>query len=622
MLAFDAGCLEVPQPALAAMLVPTQAITKYTIGDRLGFNRAFADAAACRYLTTFGETDERPAPFYPLLANGQAVPLVFGYLPFDDQGALELARAQALIADSDVFGPGQSMCRGACGADCEENNCGEPVEEWRCEKQDGKNDGTKRLWRRYTCGEHPGCIEHDACFDNCKVVFGVDSWTAGFCMRGCDMQAANGYGAGQGVEWAQGYGPYTHEKSYDYSQGEPIRDERACPLGLELEVVPSSGIAPHRATIHWEGLDVSTGVERCRLDLGDGTDEITIDPCAASGDFEHLYMVPSDLRRAVGVYTVTLHQVGHDVTATADVEASWRFFATPESGTAPFDTRLDWEGLRGVSKTLSCTIDFGDGSAPETIEDCARGTGVDHTYAEAGTYLPKITVRGEDRPVTRSLIIRVTEPTEARVCDHVLAVENWRATATFGYQRSATQGDLSVMVATSGNMQATLRVFVPGEQGMSFIDDHPSGTIRHTNRATSSAPNADNPIYEFIGDGLPVPPTDSTDGGSNFLLAFDLERCLYNVHVQGLVAGTARSGNDSAEAQSFGPVFQTKWRPIPEDLILADEAAYSAHGTDFILDAPNVFDWYLVENDDLIDFLGEDGLGQGTVSWHFEPIVE
>ncbi|MBC7172902.1 MAG: hypothetical protein H5U40_10760, partial [Polyangiaceae bacterium] len=245
---------EVPDlVVLAALVVPWQAVSKYETANRLDQVAAFESASHCRHLSSATDSDDvRPAARFPLLSNGQAVPAAFGHLPFDAEGALVMPTSLGKSTDVNVYGPGGSLCRGACGPDCEETNCGEPEEMWRCERIAARNTGEKRLWRRYTCGEHPGCIEHDGCFDNCNGVFGAGSFEAAICMRGCDFQAVSGYGAIQGVDWALGYGPFTHERSYDYGASETVRDETLCPPGFGLWITPSSGLAPLEATIHWD----------------------------------------------------------------------------------------------------------------------------------------------------------------------------------------------------------------------------------------------------------------------------------------------------------------------------------------------------------------------------------
>lgn len=426
LVPLELGCSQGDlEPAVsAALLFPWQMMQKYLVADREAQTVSFAQAASCRYFTRVdGPADLRPSAQYPLLANSQLVARAFGYLPLDAEGALASATQKNLEADQNVYGPGNSMCRGACGADCEENNCGEPREEWRCVKENGRNTGYKELWRSYTCGEHPGCIEHDECFDNCNNAHGFDTWDAAFCMRACDAQAAGGYGAGQGVEWAQGYGPFTHEKTYEYGQGDPIYDEASCPLDFTLVAMPGSGVAPHAAQLSWRFQKSAGGAERCRLDLGDGSPSVDFDPCPENGTYHHIYGVPSEMRQSGGLYKATLTRIGSATTATADVQANWVFEATTPRGPAPLSTGFTWLGFTLVDRPLTCTLDFGDGSAPQVLEDC-KSKFATHAYQAKGVYIATLKVTGEDRPVTKSVTIEVNEDaSEHRAIADVLTWE-------------------------------------------------------------------------------------------------------------------------------------------------------------------------------------------------------
>jgi PKD repeat protein len=417
LIPLELGCTQgdLEPSVLAALLFPWQLMQKYLVADRKTQTLAFAEAASCRYFTSLdGPADERPRAQYPLLTNGQFVARSFGYLPLDREGALAPSVQKDLPTDQNVYGPGDAMCRGACGADCEENNCGEPEQVFRCVKENGRNTGYKQLWFSYTCGEHPGCIEHDACFDDCNATFGVGSWDAGFCKRGCDMQAIAGHGALQGAKWAKGYGPFTHERTYEYSQGDPIYDEASCPLDFTLVAVPASGVAPHATQLTWSFQKSPGGAERCRLDLGDGSPLVTLDPCPENGTYHHIYAVPSEMREPSGVYQATLTRIGSATSASADVQANWVFDASTRSGRAPLSTTFSWLGFTMVDKPLTCTIDFGDGSAPEVLEDC-KSKSVSHTYQEKGAYTATLKVTGEDRPVTKTLVIDARgESTEQR----------------------------------------------------------------------------------------------------------------------------------------------------------------------------------------------------------------
>jgi hypothetical protein len=54
--------------------------------------------------------------------------------------------------------------------------------------------------------------------------------------------------------------------------------------------------------------------------------------------------------------------------------------ATPGQGVAPLATTFAWTGLTPRAEPYTCVIDFGDGSTPATIADCATTTSQAHTY--------------------------------------------------------------------------------------------------------------------------------------------------------------------------------------------------------------------------------------------------
>ena len=214
-------------------------------------------------------------------------------------------------------------------------------------------------------------------------------------MRGCDMQAAGGYGADQGIEWAQGYGPFTHEKTYEYGQGDPDLRRGELPARLHLGGDARQRCGAHATELQWIFQKSAGGAERCRLDLGDGSPLVDLNPCAENGTYHHIYGVPSEMRQASGLYKATLTRIGSATSATADVQANWVFQASTSRGPAPLSTGFTWLGFTLVDKPLTCTLDFGDGSAPQVIEDC-KNKYATHEYQAKGVYTATLKVTGED----------------------------------------------------------------------------------------------------------------------------------------------------------------------------------------------------------------------------------
>ncbi len=611
LIGLDTPCAtsEVIEPRLlAALLVPFQAVLKYLTPDLTRETETQAAASSCRYFSQLdAKPDLRTAPVLPLLANAQAVPMAFGYLPFDAEGELASAERSSELRtkqkpDVDVYGPGQSMCRGACGADCEPTNCGEPEQEWRCVQEGGRNTGDKERYTVYTCGEHEGCIEHDACFDSCNETHGVGSWDAAFCMRACDLQAASSYGALQGLEWARGKGPFTHEKSYEYASGERIRDEKMCPLNFGLTVTPNSGMAPLRAKVEWE-FDVNeSAAERCRLDLGDGSPPVTLDPCPARGTHEHTFKLPSEMYNKSGAYQVSLTRIGADQTATSDVQANWSFKATPSSGKAPLSTQLSWEGFSGVDRALTCTLNFGDGSEPEVIENCQRTSSTQHVYADVGAYTATLSVRGGGRTLTRAIVIEVRdEATED--CSILSQATRFSATATFSYAVSASYYSEHVQHQASATLTGTLVFKDEGGDGISYDVTDPNGNVMYSERTDLDG--------EFLlleqGSGAPL------GEGSQILLNINRRDCTFNIHVQASVSGTRKWADGPVEEADFWvSSFNSENIPFPKGLSASFSGNYPARSW---VDDPELSAFYYFDDYRVVHALGEENLGSAQVSW-------
>jgi hypothetical protein len=204
---------------------------------------------------------------------------------------------------------------------------------------------------------------------------------------------------------------------------------------------------------------------------------------------------------------------------------------------------------------------------------------------------------------------------EQRDCAYVREVEAWTGRASFSYNASGSDGRMSITHNASGTIEATIPVYAPGEHGMSFMSTSPGGTVQIHETSLWLDPNRENPNYDINGNGTPLPPETSVDGGSNFAISFDLDRCMYNVHVQALLAVTITTSDDTSEGQYWVVSFQTPWRPVPADGVFTDSGEYDAHSPEYIFAQPGLIEYYAVPNFDLVDILGEGGLGAANVSW-------
>lgn len=254
---------------IAALLVPWQVVYKYELGPgtRYGDVRSAAEAATC---TTFPFAGASPTQLPPPstkragsglinLGNDDNLPTVFGFFPLDAVGSKEddvsaavgpfavgteyevcssaCGAAASLI--NTTRGPCESMCRGACGADCEPNNCRSATGLSQCEVDpSGANTCFKLVYTDYVCGTHPACIAHDDCYDECNRTHNCGSFEASLCMHAmghsvpffvsCDQRVIDHYGLSQGLSWAMGDGPFTDSQTYRYVSSREW-DDSTCP---------------------------------------------------------------------------------------------------------------------------------------------------------------------------------------------------------------------------------------------------------------------------------------------------------------------------------------------------------------------------------------------------------
>ena len=261
-ISLEMGCKSngASSSALAALLMPWQMLLKYTTSDPEGSVRRMAEQSTCNY---FNFSDSNNLPTSILLSDEVQIPVVFGYFPFNAEGAAEVAaevaagnsgsstRPQIQMVTTNEYGPKGAMCRGACGPDCIRTNCN-CTEEWRCEKDTttGENTGYRELWHIfYNCGTHQGCRLHDDCYDQCDRDF--SGWRAFVCKHCsnpdrcdniyfCDRDCLIDYGYSNCLSWMLGYGPFDPEReTFEYSKMF-VLNRIECPSHCTYSISPTS----------------------------------------------------------------------------------------------------------------------------------------------------------------------------------------------------------------------------------------------------------------------------------------------------------------------------------------------------------------------------------------------
>lgn len=287
MIPLDVGCQgdeEIDAQQVAALLVPLQMRFKYLVTDRESEASRLIALSECGYGSR-DENKEEQASFI-MFSPAMPVPVVFGYFPFDAEGAVEAPRSSdeglhtaCLNASSSVmaaglktsnplvkspesilgirineYGPCDAMCRGACGADCPLSNC-TLSKELRCEKdEEGGNTGMEIRYLSYDCGLHQGCIDHDNCYDQCNEEYGCGTWLAAYCRHlwvadpiilfnhpnwYCDQKAIAEHGVIDPPLWSRGYGPQPMRETFEYMDVEYGQQQNLDNCPLEEPVSPT-----------------------------------------------------------------------------------------------------------------------------------------------------------------------------------------------------------------------------------------------------------------------------------------------------------------------------------------------------------------------------------------------
>ncbi len=279
----DIGCQgddEIDPKQVAALLVPLQMRFKYLVTGRGTVSQELVALSQCKY---GGDSEDEQASQI-MISRASPVPVVFGYFPFDADGAVEppmsssnglktacLSSSPAITTDGPIsfnmvegnpetklgvrtndWGPCEAMCRGACGSDCDSRNC-RLSKDLRCEKDaDGHNTGWATQYLIYDCGLHQACIDHDNCYDKCNEEYGCGSWIAFDCMHAqgsiaaykdinymCDRKTIEEYGYNKANEWRRGWGVKEKRETYEYLDPKygKKQDLDECPLGADASSV-------------------------------------------------------------------------------------------------------------------------------------------------------------------------------------------------------------------------------------------------------------------------------------------------------------------------------------------------------------------------------------------------
>ncbi len=90
------------------------------------------------------------------------------------------------------------------------------------------------------------------------------------------------------------------------------------------------------------------------------------------------------------------------------------FIAVPNSGEVPLTVNFAWSLDDEDGDSLSCNMDFGDGSPVQVIKDCANNNFATHTYNKEGAYTVKLSATdnngGRDKEILTVNIQKANQP--------------------------------------------------------------------------------------------------------------------------------------------------------------------------------------------------------------------
>lgn len=190
----------------------------------------------------------------------------------------------------------------------------------------------------------------------------------------------------------------TVRRSVTVSVREDSGQEPFYPVVAAFIADPPTGSAALTTTLYWQVLDPDGQVDSVTLTFGDGSADGTGLP--TSGSREHtygsagVYVARLELRLKDG--TLLRRSTAIGVTPQQNSGGQTKihtFTARPTHGSAPLDVEFSWTA--SADSAQSCTIDFGDGSAPHVTSSCDAGT-VGHTYSKPGVYLASLLAQDED----------------------------------------------------------------------------------------------------------------------------------------------------------------------------------------------------------------------------------
>jgi hypothetical protein len=196
-------------------------------------------------------------------------------------------------------------------------------------------------------------------------------------------------------------------------------------------------------------------------------------------------------------------------------------------------------------------------------------------------------------------------------CGPITDVRAWNARITFSYKASGSDDLHQISTQSSGIVYGNVTGEMPAQHAPL------TGTTSVDYSHYMHSPTGLELLYSYSGSGPPTPLREDVNEGSRVNLNFNLDDCTFNFNAGAYVYAT---DNDGHQVEKLTGGMGSKEMPLPTTIAeLSGGGEFAAHSPQ-ILQAGYEGDWFVQNDWDLTNILGEDNQGHATVTWSFTPV--